>query len=120
MNEPNEKNLCMKCNKGGQLLACKTTTCPMMVHENCLGASAQFNAKGDFFCPFCTYSRTISEYIEAKKEASLARKELAIFISKEKIMLMSMQMKPIIFSLEEVSNKPIYRVPIHHSEKRKI
>ncbi|XP_022641593.1 uncharacterized protein LOC106772532 isoform X3 [Vigna radiata var. radiata] len=85
MNEPNEKNLCMKCNQGGQLLACKTTTCPMMVHENCLGAFAQFDAKGDFFCPFCTYSHTISEYIEAKKEASLARKELAIFISKGKM-----------------------------------
>ncbi|XP_017414995.1 uncharacterized protein LOC108326175 isoform X2 [Vigna angularis] len=85
MNEPNVKNLCMKCNQGGQLLACKTTTCPMMVHENCLGASAQCITKGDFFCPFCTYSRTISEYIEAKKEASLARKELAIFISKGKM-----------------------------------
>ncbi|XP_027936868.1 uncharacterized protein LOC114191711 isoform X2 [Vigna unguiculata] len=86
MNEPNEKNLCMKCNnQGGQLLICKTTTCPIMVHENCLGASAQFDANGDFFCPFCAYSRTISEYIEAKKEASLARKELAIFISKGKM-----------------------------------
>lgn len=85
MNEPNEQNLCMKCNQGGQLLACKTTTCPLMVHENCLGASAQLDAKGNFFCPFCAYSRTISEYDETKKKASLARKELAIFISKGKM-----------------------------------
>jgi len=152
----------MKCNQGGQLLACKTTTCPLMVHEDCLGASAQLDAKGNFFCPFCAYSRTISEYVEAKEKASLARKELAIFISKgkmsqaadsllyefrtqehcfsrkssecehihvkinkddqltrceetiEKIMLVRMQMKPIIFSLEKVSNK------IHHAEKRKM
>lgn len=80
--ESNEQNLCMKCNEGGQLLACKKTTCPLMVHKNCLGASAQLDAKGNFFCPFCAYSQAISEYLEAKKNASFAREELAIFISK--------------------------------------
>ncbi|CAL5207708.1 unnamed protein product [Lathyrus oleraceus] len=80
--ESTRQNLCMKCNEAGQLLVCKTTTCSLMVHKNCLGASAQLDAKGNFFCPFCAYSHTISEYLEAKKIASLARKELAIFISK--------------------------------------
>ncbi|XP_061357938.1 uncharacterized protein LOC133302210 isoform X2 [Gastrolobium bilobum] len=82
MTESTEQNLCMKCNERGQLLVCKTTTCPMMVHKNCLGVSAQLDGKGNFVCPFCVYSDTISEYLEAKEKASLARKELAIFISK--------------------------------------
>ncbi|XP_058765698.1 uncharacterized protein LOC131639213 isoform X2 [Vicia villosa] len=82
MTESTRQNLCMKCNKTGQLLVCKTTTCSLTVHKNCLGASAQLDAKGNFFCPFCAYSNTISEYLEAKKIASLARKELAIFITK--------------------------------------
>ncbi|XP_004516067.1 uncharacterized protein [Cicer arietinum] len=82
MAELDEQNLCMKCNEAGQLLVCKTTTCSLMVHKNCLSASAQLDAKGNFVCPFCAYSHTISEYLEAKKIASLARKELAIFISK--------------------------------------
>ncbi|KAK8468220.1 hypothetical protein PHAVU_007G255000 [Phaseolus vulgaris] len=85
MNELNKQNLCMKCNQGGQLLACKTTTCPLMVHEDCLGSSVQLDAEGNFFCPFCAYSRTISEYVEAKEKASLARKDLTIFISKGKM-----------------------------------
>lgn len=82
MTESTEQNLCVKCNKAGQLLACKTTTCSLMVHNNCLGASAQLDAKGNFFCPFCAYSHAISEYLEVKKKASLAGKELAIFFSK--------------------------------------
>ncbi|CAJ1967535.1 unnamed protein product [Sphenostylis stenocarpa] len=85
MSKPNKQNLCMKCNQGGQLLACKTTTCQLMVHENCLGAPAQLDGKGNFVCPFCAYSHTISEYVEAKKKASLARKELANFITKGKM-----------------------------------
>ncbi|RDY07134.1 hypothetical protein CR513_08785, partial [Mucuna pruriens] len=82
MTESTEQNLCVKCNEGGQLLACKTTTCPLMVHKNCLDASSDLDAEGNSFCPFCAYSHAISEYLEAKKKASLARKELAIFISK--------------------------------------
>ncbi|CAK8571239.1 unnamed protein product [Lathyrus sativus] len=85
MTESTSQNLCMKCNEAGQLLVCKTTTCSLMVHKNCLGASPQLDAKGNFFCPFCAYSHTISEYLEAKKIASLARKELAIFISSKGI-----------------------------------
>jgi uncharacterized Zn finger protein (UPF0148 family) len=53
-----------------------------MMHKNCLGDSAQLDANGNFLCPFCEYSHTISEYLEAKKSASLAKKQLAIFRSK--------------------------------------
>jgi hypothetical protein len=81
MTKPRGQNLCTKCNEAGQLLVCKTTTCTSMVHKNCLGDSAQLDAKGNFLCPFCKYSHAISEYLEAKKISSSARKELAIFIT---------------------------------------
>lgn len=80
MTESRGQNLCSKCNEAGQLLVC--TTCPLMLHKNCLGDSAQLDAKGNFLCPFCKYSHAISEYLEAKKISSSARKELAIFTSK--------------------------------------
>ncbi|KAG2687022.1 hypothetical protein I3760_09G034500 [Carya illinoinensis] len=73
------QNLCMKCNEGGQLLVCSTSNCPVMVHENCLGSSPCFDNNGKFYCPFCAYSLSISEYLVAKKKASLARKELTLF-----------------------------------------
>uniref|UniRef100_A0A5B7AGL5 Myb-like domain-containing protein n=1 Tax=Davidia involucrata TaxID=16924 RepID=A0A5B7AGL5_DAVIN len=75
-----ELNLCMKCNKSGQLLVCSTSSCPLVVHENCLGSAAIFDDGGNFYCPFCAYSRAILKYLEVKKKASLARKELAAFI----------------------------------------
>ncbi|XP_054799485.1 uncharacterized protein LOC129303924 [Prosopis cineraria] len=76
------QNLCMKCNEGGQLLVCKTTTCQLKVHESCLSKLAQFEGKADFLCPFCTYSSAVSEYLEAKKEVLVAREELCTFLGK--------------------------------------
>lgn len=77
-----EQNLCMKCNKDGQLLGCNTSSCPLVVHENCLGYPAHFDEMGNFYCPFCAYSLAMSEYLEAKKKASIARKRLASFFQK--------------------------------------
>ncbi|CAJ2631092.1 unnamed protein product [Trifolium pratense] len=82
MTESTGQNLCIKCNEAGQLLVCQTSTCSLMMHKNCLVDSAQLDGNGNFLCPFCGYSRTISEYLEAKKSASLAKKQLAIFKSK--------------------------------------
>lgn len=75
-----EQNLCVKCNKDGQLLSCSSSTCPLLVHENCVGYPVKFDEMGNFHCPFCAYTLAISEYLEAKKRASVARKELAAFI----------------------------------------
>ncbi|KAK6945320.1 hypothetical protein RJ641_026422 [Dillenia turbinata] len=75
-----EQNLCVKCSRGGDLLVCSGTCCPLAVHTNCLGSSAIFDRRGNFFCPFCAYSRAVSEYHDAKKKKSLARKALATFI----------------------------------------
>lgn len=76
-----EQNLCMKCNKDGQLLVCSSSGCPLVVHEYCLGCPASYDNLGNFYCPFCAYSRAISAYLESKKKASLAKKELALFIN---------------------------------------
>ncbi|XP_023904298.1 uncharacterized protein LOC112016036 isoform X2 [Quercus suber] len=75
-----EHNFCVRCNEGGQLLVCNTRNCPLVVHENCLGFSSRFDGNGNFYCPFCVYSLAISEYLEAKKKASLADTELNKFI----------------------------------------
>ncbi|CAK9165073.1 unnamed protein product [Ilex paraguariensis] len=75
-----ELNLCMKCNEGDCLLACSSDACPLVVHEKCLGSAASFDGSGKFYCPFCAYSRAISGYLEVKKKASLARKDMAAFI----------------------------------------
>ncbi|XP_057548170.1 uncharacterized protein LOC130826607 [Amaranthus tricolor] len=75
-----QPNICMKCNKDGQLLSCSGVSCSLMFHENCLGCSAYFDDQGLFYCPFCAYSRAISEYVRAKEKVSLTRKELSRFI----------------------------------------
>ncbi|KAI3426571.1 PHD-type domain-containing protein [Psidium guajava] len=75
-----EQNVCVKCNEGGQLLACNTSSCPLMAHENCVGLSAMFDDNGMFYCPFCAYSMAISDYHAAKKEASSTRENLSAFI----------------------------------------
>lgn len=72
-------NLCTTCKKGGTLLVCSYNSCPLMVHEDCLGSAATFDAVGKFYCPFCAYSRAISEFNKVKDKASMARKDLATF-----------------------------------------
>ncbi|XP_047313084.1 zinc finger CCCH domain-containing protein 19-like [Impatiens glandulifera] len=70
-----ELNLCIKCNRDGQLLICKTRTCTISVHPSCLG----YDAPSPFYCPFCTHSNAISVHLESKKESSLARESLRAF-----------------------------------------
>lgn len=75
-----ERNLCRKCNKGGNVLSCTSDSCPTVIHESCLGSDASFVIKEPFYCPFCAYSQAISKYEEVKKCVSLARKDLTTFI----------------------------------------
>ncbi|XP_065855975.1 uncharacterized protein [Euphorbia lathyris] len=77
-------SLCVKCSKDDQLLVCNAVDCSMAVHERCLGCSARFDKKGNFYCPFCTYLYAISKYMEAKATAASAKKELARFIHKDR------------------------------------
>ncbi|KAA0043692.1 uncharacterized protein E5676_scaffold352G005860 [Cucumis melo var. makuwa] len=74
-----ELTVCVKCNEGGQLLSCNSGDCPLVVHAKCLGSLAAMNDESDFRCPFCLYSFAISEYLEAKKHAALAKKNVTSF-----------------------------------------
>ncbi|CAI9100037.1 OLC1v1036955C2 [Oldenlandia corymbosa var. corymbosa] len=75
-----QSNSCIKCDGDGELLVCSSSTCQLMVHRSCLRSAGMFDENGKFYCPFCAYSRSISEYLQIKKKAALARKDLAMFI----------------------------------------
>ncbi|MFS7934259.1 putative transcription factor MYB-HB-like family [Helianthus anomalus] len=81
LTEWSEIDRCMKCNESGELLLCSSASCPLRFHESCLGPAVTLEENGEFFCPFCAYSRAISKYQEAKRNASLARKNLQAFSS---------------------------------------
>lgn len=81
LTEWSEIDLCMKCNERGELLACSSDSCQLRFHESCLGSAATLEENGELFCPFCAYSRAISKYQEAKRNAAVARKNLQAFSS---------------------------------------
>lgn len=74
-----EKDHCLMCNEGGQLLICSTSDCPLVYHESCMGSDFISYEKGNFYCPFCAYSLDLTEYLETEKEASRLRKDLHSF-----------------------------------------
>ncbi|KAL6576220.1 hypothetical protein OROHE_000001 [Orobanche hederae] len=76
-----ELNVCVKCNKGGNLLVCSTKSCLVVIHERCSGSDASFSTGEEFYCPFCAYSRAISKYLEIKKNFSSAKRDFAAFVS---------------------------------------
>ncbi|KAG6383174.1 hypothetical protein SASPL_157082 [Salvia splendens] len=83
-NDGRELHFCMKCHMAGEsghMLSCISPTCPIMIHESCLDSDVSFDTRETFYCPFCAYSRSISKYMEVKKSAFLARKDLATFFS---------------------------------------
>ncbi|KAF8414311.1 hypothetical protein HHK36_002313 [Tetracentron sinense] len=75
-----EQGLCIKCDKGDQVLTCSDSGCPIAVHENCMRCSASFDDMGNFYCPYCSYKRAVAEYCQARKKAALAKKSLSLFI----------------------------------------
>lgn len=76
-----ETNSCMKCHKGGRLLACSSNACSFVFHDGCLVSTSTFDdeSTGKFYCPFCRHSLAISDYWLAKKKASLAGHDIAFF-----------------------------------------
>ncbi|KAE8725810.1 RING/FYVE/PHD zinc finger superfamily protein, putative isoform 2 [Hibiscus syriacus] len=75
-----EQRSCVKCNQNGNVLVCSGSRCPLVVHESCLNYAARFDDKGNFLCPFCVYSVSISKYLKAKDKIILARKNLVAFM----------------------------------------
>ncbi|XP_077245698.1 uncharacterized protein LOC143885418 isoform X2 [Tasmannia lanceolata] len=77
-----ENRSCIKCDRGGQVLICSRNGCPISIHESCFDTSVSFE-NGEFYCPFCSYSRAYSEYRKAKQKAAMARKALSIFMGRD-------------------------------------
>ncbi|RWV83172.1 hypothetical protein GW17_00055261 [Ensete ventricosum] len=75
-----EQGLCIKCDKGGELLTCGGNGCLISVHESCLGSSPIFDTSGLFYCPFCSYTRAAISYRKVKKIFIQSRRVLSEFI----------------------------------------
>lgn len=87
-----EEKTCVKCNRGDHLLICSGCTCFISVHESCLGTPACFDSAGNFYCPYCSYSRASIECLElakrlteANQNVDLAKSRLAQFMQNETI-----------------------------------
>ncbi|XP_057805083.1 uncharacterized protein LOC131020346 isoform X2 [Salvia miltiorrhiza] len=77
-------NVCVKCNKGGELKVCSSTnSCRLVVHESCSDSHMSFSTRGEFQCPFCAYSQALSEYMYIKKKVSLTQKDFVTFVCLE-------------------------------------
>ncbi|OEL23893.1 hypothetical protein BAE44_0015088, partial [Dichanthelium oligosanthes] len=73
-----QQDLCIKCNKDGQLLKCNR--CSLTAHDRCFGSSATFEETGLFYCPVCFYTKATEAYQKAKQTYCEARKNLAAFL----------------------------------------
>ncbi|KAK9285346.1 hypothetical protein L1049_024537 [Liquidambar formosana] len=71
---------CIKCDKGGHVLICSDSGCPLAVHEKCIRCSPSFDDMGNFYCPYCSYKRAAAESDQAREKAMLAKKALSNFI----------------------------------------
>lgn len=80
-----EKDFCIKCDKGGKLLSCSDISCPIAVHEKCLGFPVKFDSLGNFYCPYCIYRQATEKLRQAGENAQLRKKALSNFIDKEMI-----------------------------------
>ncbi|KAG6419403.1 hypothetical protein SASPL_121624 [Salvia splendens] len=75
-----ENNLCIKCNKGGNVLLCNGKGCPLAVHEGCLGCPARVDDAERFFCPYCGYKQAVAESRKARECVLARKKALLIFM----------------------------------------
>ncbi|KAL3508932.1 hypothetical protein ACH5RR_028333 [Cinchona calisaya] len=75
-----EKDFCIKCDKGGKLLVCSDSRCPIAVHETCMGFPAKFDEMGKFYCPYCVYRQAVEESNQAREQALYRKKALSIFL----------------------------------------
>lgn len=80
-----EKNLCIKCNEGGNLLVCSENGCPLAIHGGCMGCPARFDDAGHFYCPYCLYKQAVAESRQAREYALARKKALLIFMDEELI-----------------------------------
>ncbi|OIT28260.1 PREDICTED: protein CHROMATIN REMODELING 4-like [Nicotiana attenuata] len=82
---PSEKEICIKCEKGGEVLACADICCPIAVHVRCMGCPARFDDSGKFYCPYCLYRKSVAKFHQAKEHVLSKKQALHTFIDKEMI-----------------------------------
>ncbi|KAL6570740.1 hypothetical protein OROGR_000290 [Orobanche gracilis] len=80
-----EKNSCIKCDEGGNVLICSENGCPLAVHEGCMGCPARFDDAGQFYCPYCLYKQAVSESRQAREYAMARKKALLAFMDEAMI-----------------------------------
>lgn len=78
-----EKQQCVLCDRGGNLLVCNSDGCPISVHKSCMGCKAYMDDVGNFYCPYCVYKRFIAEICKSREKAMLTKKNLSTFLEKE-------------------------------------
>lgn len=89
-----EQNFCIKCDVGGQLLICSGSSCPIVVHEGCLGSPASFEGVA-FYCPFCSYARAHADCRKAKQKIAIARKALSSFMGRDLVHPKQQRQRPV-------------------------
>ncbi|KAL6529520.1 hypothetical protein OROGR_015143 [Orobanche gracilis] len=80
-----EKNSCIKCDEGGNVLVCSENGCPLAVHEGCMGCPARFDDAGKFYCPYCLYKHAVAESRQAREYALARKKALLAFMDEDMI-----------------------------------
>ncbi|KAH0651277.1 hypothetical protein KY285_032121 [Solanum tuberosum] len=82
---PSGKEICIKCDKGGEVLVCADSCCPIAVHVRCMGCPARFDDLGKFYCPYCLYRQSIARFHQAKVYVLSKKQALDDFIDQEMI-----------------------------------
>ncbi|KAI4305575.1 hypothetical protein L6164_028935 [Bauhinia variegata] len=80
-----DRNICLACNEGGEVLVCSEIGCPVSLHSKCIGGEPSFDNMGNFFCPYCQYKRAVAEVNELKNKALIEKKALSKFLCKNEV-----------------------------------
>lgn len=75
-----DRNICMRCYEGGEILVCSEIGCPVVVHAKCIGCEPRFDDMGKYYCPYCWLKRTLVEVQVLRNKALTAKKDLADFL----------------------------------------
>ncbi|CAH9099139.1 unnamed protein product [Cuscuta epithymum] len=77
--------MCIKCDGGGKMLVCSDSSCPIVVHEKCMGCRPYFDREGNFYCPYCLCRQTTAESSKAMELVLLKKRALSAFLNKETV-----------------------------------
>ncbi|XP_065880869.1 uncharacterized protein [Euphorbia lathyris] len=75
-----DKNTCLECDRGEQLLICCGIDCTIALHEKCISGEPKYD-EGKFYCPYCWYKLLQARTEELRKKVMLARKDVNSFLN---------------------------------------